>query len=511
MSDNFEVIFRFTNEKDVLIADTGLIYDFELEADKLRLIIDTLKSLPLNACIICQVNYTMGKNARVQLLFTSLSQDFLYTRSQKHFINETEYILSGTLKENLFTLTDDFISMLKENRMVGACFISVKLLLEKITNWIGDRSQNDLALTIFEQSELPKDFNYTQDSFDDLCSTYSKEAKDCALHIIYYPDIIINDNGNRVFVPKLLDDKGKEIGIAKQLFHETLAKSDIKLLIKFTVNNKYYNESITLLCIIIKYLKDTIYSLEIDLRELHLVRRSYVKVDKVLREIPNLRILKLSDGYIQWKPFLSCIKSITTLEELDLSDIRMLTNLFDGSDSDSEEEDQEEFVENFRNIWSESLKDLKGLRIAGYKSVLSYNEDDELDLVETVLPCLEHFTQLQSFGCTADRTYDTHMERFIRFLPYLENITKLDLSGSNLGNFDELESVAVILRALPNLKELNLSNCQLEMRFFEIMQLPIQNLRMLKFLDLSNNEDFYPVDIQIIKRLFNSLLLKIDD
>ena len=555
MSEDLKINFGFFNKEideiDVLKVETDIIYDFHLEADKLRLIMNKLNSLPHKFCILCQVKYIMGKNASVRLLFSSLSPnypDFVYTNLKKQYVNNTEYMLCGTLKQNLLTLTPAFISRLKANRMIGVCFISVKLLLEKITTWmnekrsfsdvlktnvLGDRllqylSYEDLSKSrlvsketkqnidlkrpeiIFEQSKLPKHFDYTQDSFNSLCSRYSKEAKDCALHIIYYIDHVTGDNGKGIIVAKLVDDKGKEIPIAGTLFRESLAQTNIKLSIKFTINNNiYYNESISLLCKIVKHLENNIYSLEIDLRELHLVKRSYVKVDEVLREIPNLRILKLSDGYIKWKPFLSCIKSITTLEELDLSDIRMLTNLFD--DSDSDEEEEEEFVENFRNIWSESLKDLKGLRIAGYKSVLSYNEDDQLDLVETVLPCLEHFTQLQSFGCTADRTYGTHMERFIRFLPYLTNITKLDLSGSNLGNYDDPESVGVILGSLPNLKELNLSNCQLEMRFLEIMQLPIQNLRMLRSLDLSKNEDFFPEDIQIIKRLFNNLLLKIDD
>jgi hypothetical protein len=37
---------------------------------------------------------------------------------------------------------------------------------------------------------------------------------------------------------------------------------------------------------------------------------------------------------------------------------------------------------------------------------------------------------------------------------------------------------------------------------FEIILHAIQNLRMLKSLDLSNNKDFYPEDIRRIKTLF---------
>lgn len=69
---------------------------------------------------------------------TKLSR-FLYTNLKKQYVKNTEYILSGTLKQNLLTLTPAFISKLKENRMIGVCFISVKLLLEKITTWVNQK------------------------------------------------------------------------------------------------------------------------------------------------------------------------------------------------------------------------------------------------------------------------------------------------------------------------------------------------------------------------------------
>ena len=85
----------------------------------------------------------------------------------------------------------------------------------------------------------------------------------------------------------------------------------------------------------------------------------------------------------------------------------------------------------------------------------------------------------------------------------MQKLTKIDFSGSN---FYEPESLAIILGALPNLTELNLSMCHMDMRFFEIILPAIQNLRMLKSLDLSNNKDFYPEDIRRIKTLFKNLV-----
>ena len=536
MSSNSKINFGFFKKEfdevdDVLEVDMDLIYDFHLEADNLELIKSKIISLPSTFCILCQVKNIMKKQVSVRLLFTSLSQnyqDFLYTNLRKIYVNDTEYLLCGTLKQHLSTLSPAFIGRLKANRMIGVCCISVKLLVEKITTWMNEkRSLSDVLTTnvlgdrllqhlsdllkprlvsketkqmidlkrpeiTFEQSKLPKDFEYTPNGFETLCARYGRKPKDCALHIIYDID---------PFAKPLFDRK-------------ILSQSDIKLSITIICGHVRFgpDDIFRLLCYIIDDLKNTIYSLEIDLSDSYFIRNSYFQFAEVLKRIPNLTILKLFDGYIQWKPFLSCIKSIRKLEELDLSDIRMITDLrFD----DPEEEDEKFDLEDFRHIWSDSLKHLKGLRIAGYKSVLSYNEkasdNNQLDLVETILPCLKDFTQLRSFGCTADPTYGSHMKNFIPYLPYLKNITKLDLSGSNLGNFDEPKSVEIILDSLPNLRELNLSRCYMEMRFFQIILPAIKNLN-LRLLDVSNNEDFYPEDIREIKTQFKKLaVLKIDE
>jgi hypothetical protein len=568
MSENTETNFGFFNEEidkiDVLKVETDIIYDFHLEADKLRLIMSKLSSLSPKFCILCQVKYITGKNASVRLLFTSLLPnypDFLYTNLKKQYVNNTEYILSGTLKQNLLTLTPAFISRLKENRMIGVCFISVKLLLEKITTWVNQKrylsdvlttnvlgdglikylSNKDLlnprlvskktkenidfirSQVTFEQSKLPEDFDYTQDSFETLCAKYGREPKDCALHIIYSIDVDIDIRGRRTCVAKLLDEKGEIIGIDTTLF-SILAQCDIKLSIKIIISPfaiAYYDRSISLLCSIVENLKNTIYSFEIDFGNYYLTKNNYDRVSKVLMKIPNLTILKLSNAHIQWKLFLLCIKSIQKLEELDLSEISMFTEipLFNDTDSDFEDtysdlERQEFDIKDFKKIWTESLKHLKGLRIAGNKSVISYNETVyvvQLDLMQTILPCLEKdFTHLISFGCTADPINDIHMESFIDYLSNVKNLTKLNLSGSNLATFDESEDVAKILGFLPNLRELDLSRCYLDMRFFEIILPAIQKLKMLRYLDLSNNEDFFPEDIRIIKKLFENLFLKID-
>jgi len=569
MSVNTETNFGFFNEEineiDVLKVETDIIYDFHLEADKLTLIMSKLSSLWPKFCILCQVKYIMGKNASVRLLFTSLLQsypEFLYRNLRKQYVNNTEYLLCGTLKQNLSTLSPAFIRTLKANGMIGVCCISVKLLREKITTWMNQKryfsdvlttnllgvglikylSNKDLlnprlvskktkentdfkrSQVTFEQSKLPKDFDYTQDSFETLCAKYGKEPKDCALHIIYSIDIDTDSRRRRICVAKLLDEKGNIIGIDTTLF-SILAQCDIKLSIKIIISPfaiAYYNRSISLLCSIVENLKNTIYSFEIDFGNYYLTKNNYDSVSKVIMQIPNLTILKLSNVHIQWKLFLLCIKSIQKLEELDLSEISMFTEvpLFNDTDSDfkdtySDLERQEFDIKDFKKIWTESLKHLKGFRIAGNKSVLSYNETFdvvELDLMQTILPCLKKdFTHLLSFGCTADRMYDTHMESFIDYLSNVKNLTKLNLSGSNLATFDDSENVAKILGFLPNLRELDLSRCYLDMGFFEIILPAIQNLKMLRYLDLSNNEDFCPEDIRRIKKLFENLFLKIDE
>jgi len=295
----------------------------------------------------------------VRLLFTSLLPsypEFLYTNLKKQYVNNTDYVLSETLKQNLLTLTPALISRLKANRMIGVCFISVKLLLEKITTWVNQKrylsdvlttnvlgdgllkylSNKDLlnprlfskktkentdfirSHVTFEQSKLPEDFDYTQDSFETLCAKYGRKPKDCALYIIYSNTDI---RGRRICVAKLLDEKGDIIGIDTRLF-SILAQCDINLSIKIIIGPfaiAYYDRSISLLCSIVENLKNTIYSFEIDFGNYYLTKNNYDRVSKVLMKIPNLKILKLSNVHIQWKLFLLCIKSIQKLEELDLS------------------------------------------------------------------------------------------------------------------------------------------------------------------------------------------------
>ena len=510
-----------SNEIDEFYVSMNLNVNFILNPDNLRLIKDAIKSLPPNYWILCQLKNIVDKTLSVQLLFTSLLPNIDLERVS---ITDTTYLLAGTLEQNFLSLEHDFNSI---DRMIGISFISVQLVLETFMN---DKSLSDVLKSnllihrvqpylskedllkmrvvsketkemidkkmielkkplIIYQSKLPENFEYTPASLRILCARYGRIPKDCSLHVVYN-----------------IDPTG---GVSQPSFdRRVLAQSDIKLSLTITCGGNIWNYTENIfpsLCSILEDLKGTIYSLEIDLKELYFILGYYVKFAEVLKETPNLTILKLSNGYIQWKPFLSCLKGIKTLEELDLSDIRMLTNLPFNSDLEPEDFD----IEVFRDIWSESLKHLKGLRIAGYNSIVSYNEqvgdDDELDLVETVLPCLEDFTLL-SFGCNADPVYNSHMERFIPYLPDLTNITKLNLSGSNLTSLSESESVEEILRSLPNLTELNLSRCQMNTRSLDTTLPAIQNLRKLRSLDISDNENFNPVDIKRIKTLFKKLV-----
>jgi len=138
---NFGFLKKESNEIEIdLEVVTGLIYDFVLEASNLTMIMDTLFSLPSKFCILCQVRYIMEKNACVRLLFSPDYSDFIHQKNiQKIYVNQTEYLLAGTLGESISTLTPDFIHTLKENKMIGVCCISVKLLREKITTWMNEQ------------------------------------------------------------------------------------------------------------------------------------------------------------------------------------------------------------------------------------------------------------------------------------------------------------------------------------------------------------------------------------
>jgi Leucine-rich repeat (LRR) protein len=454
----------FIKESDLLEISVNQMYDFSLEADNLTLIKSKLTLLSPDSCILCQLRYMIDETVSVQLLFTSLSPNIL----EKIYVKDTEYLLTGT-QQNFSLLMPTFKSIIKADRMIGISFISVKLLLEKITTWMNDKAKPLIIL----QQKLPKDFVYTQDSFQNLCARYGREPKNCALHIVY--NLVPNKTGLILAEPSF-DRK-------------LLAACDIKLSIEII----FGDTGVKALSSILQDLKNTIYSLNIYCGDITLKREYY---DNVLIKMPNLKILKLSHAYIKWKPFLSCIKNIKTLEELDLSEIRMLAT------SD---------IEEFKSTLCDSLRHLTDLRIAGYRSIVSYNEEDEDDLVDIILPCLKDFTKLRTFGFTCDPTYNTSMDRVIPYLQDLNNLTQLDLSGSNLLPKDQLEYLAkYILPVLPNLRDLNLSRCQLEMRTFEPIIDDIKKLQKLRSLDISDNEDFYPEDIKKIKERFTELVLRTD-
>ena len=288
---------------------------------------------------------------------------------------------------------------------------------------------------IFEQSELPDEFDYTQESFEDLCD--GKKIKNYGLNIIYGISLVLVE-GERIAVPKIFDTEGNEI---KLVDHKILTQSHIKLSIQIICDNDnntpIENEKIfSLLCSIIRDLKTTIYSLEIDFNNNTVIRKHYDNFAKVLTKIPNLTILKLSYVYIQWKLFLPCINSIKTLEELSLTDISMMTNL---SDRTAEDPDPDEFDKrNFNNIFSDSLKHLKGIRIAGDDCfVIDTRKRQNGDffkyhLFDVLAECLQHFTNLKSLGFTYDRSRVTHIKSKLQYIQ-TPNITRLDLSGSELG------------------------------------------------------------------------------
>ena len=509
MTSNSEINLGFLKQEsdqidyDEIEVVPDLIYDFHFDSKDLVSIMEILIELPLEFCILCRIKFIMGNNASVRLLFTEEYLQFASDSKLKTIdVNDTHYLLYGTLKQSISTLSPHFIRTLKEDKMVGVCCISVQLLRRKITTWIdekGDLSRVittkffsdslhqhlpetnllDLRLvsrdakemvvfkrpeTIFEQSKLPDDFDYTKKSFEDLCNdTYGKKIKNYGLNILFGINFVLV-KGERIVIIKIFDTEGNEI---KLVDHKVLTQPHIKLSIEIICDNDnntpIENEKIfSSLYSIIGNLKTTIYSLVVDFQGNTLIREDYNKFAKVLTEIPNLTILKLSDVYIQWKTFLSCIKSIKKLEELDLTDIRMMTNL---SDRTADPEDFDKI--NFMTIFCDSLKHLKGIRIAGDDCfVIDTRKRQNGDffkyhLFDILTYCLESFTNLKSLGFN----YNKQLTRkFINMLQHCKNITRLDLSGSDLREgMDKMTDMSHIIMGLLNLKELDLSECELSM------------------------------------------------
>ena len=120
----------------------------------------------------------MKKNVSVRLLFRTNYTDFVYTNLKKKYVNDTQYLLAGTLEQNLSTLSPAFIRTLKANKMIGVCCISVKLLREKITTWMNDQERSSLSDVLRSTILIDRVQSYLCDQ--DLLNMrlVSKETKD---------------------------------------------------------------------------------------------------------------------------------------------------------------------------------------------------------------------------------------------------------------------------------------------------------------------------------------------
>ena len=508
MTSNTEINLGFFLNKesdkiDVLEVVPDLNYHFDFDSKYLVSIMEILRHVQPENCILCRIKYIWenSKIASVQLLF---SEKYLSFISESNLIQiDTEYLLYGTLKQNISTLSPSFIHTLKEDGMTGVCCISVELLLQKIKTWKDEKGtlsrllttttfanslhqhlpeQNllDLRLVsrdakemvvfkipeiIFEQSELPEDFDYTEKSFEDLCeSTHGTRSRNYGLNVIYGIEFIVVEGKREVSI-KEYDTEGDQI---KFVSPSLLTQPHIKLSIEITCDNHgIENENIIhALCSIIGDLRTNIYSLVVDFKSNTFEREDYNKFAKVLSDIPNLTILKLSNGRIEWQPFLSSIKSIKTLEDLELSRINMLTKKSVLTPYDPT---KDEFHRpNINSIFPDSLKHLKAIKIDHDCSILGERDGELLryDLFDVLVNRLRYFINLRSLGFTYNKRLANKLKSELQYKQLL-NITRLDLSGSELESemdiMDIMVDIAEIVITLPNLKELDLSDCKLSM------------------------------------------------
>lgn len=158
-------LFKKSNEIDELQTSTDLIYDFHLEADNLILIMSKLLLLPNDFWIPCQIIYMIDNTISVRLLFTSLSPNILL---KKIYVKDSEYLLTGTLKENFSSLTPALDT-------IGICFISVELLLEKITTWMNDQETSSLSDVLRSTILIDRVQSYLSDEDIQFCDIHERD------------------------------------------------------------------------------------------------------------------------------------------------------------------------------------------------------------------------------------------------------------------------------------------------------------------------------------------------
>jgi hypothetical protein len=509
-SDSLLKITKMRLSKDINF-ELMFIY---VEENRLFLI-DQLQSLPEKEWIVCSTIFKFG------VLQLQLGIPNQKVKGLESFSSFNSYTGAPLFYGKLRKLLDSNL-FINESEDIGLAYISPTLLIKKLeqfslstlltTDTISKRlytklpsekikglreTSKDVKSTVDRNRKEtiirfnPSEFDYSSLSdIQNICKRFDKNTDECTFEVEFIMD---EDRGEFVFTPSVdalqlsgvqlmakffvhrLDDTEIEKGY--QLLFETIARlpNIVSLDITFGV---LYTET-----------------QEID-KSLLNDSFSNCQVAKVLESLTKLSVLRIFNVKMSWIPFFDCLKNISNLEELFLSNVNLITSL---TSIHTTEYNQETFLDNF-------ILSVPNLTRLGIQN--SCVIDDEIYAIDAFLIALPRLPQLKSLDLSENDLYGDPESFRGAFTTNLQNVKQLKILNISHNNFDyEGENgdsegfvdLCTILVELPNLEVLKMSYTEMNLGAIEILLPTLQTLKKLKILDISRNGDVEDEDVTMLR------------
>jgi len=495
-----------------LSNDTLITIDTYTDPNKFSLV-RTLGNLPNNVWIICEI-ISISEEKRTIKIRIGLTDN-----QEIQILKENSYIVDDVTDRKI--VYDSFKKILElgglvmdsvsSTGVIGIAYISIKMLKAKLLEnplsmLLSSNYSRDILSSINKKQVgnvrflskglketvdsnrtetifiFPLDFDYSSlPGLLQLCKGYNKKPEECTFDL--YLEII---NNNRTITLK------RDITALR----DSNAKISAKFYISGDIPTNLSNESYDLLFTTIQQLPNIV-SLEIDFvknRQFFNDSFEQYNVCNVLSGLTKLSSLHIINATISWNPFFNCLKQLTKLQTLLLTNIELTGSLVAVPRFAY---DQLAFLREFRDVLAKTNITTIGIRDKCYI-------DDNYAVDEIALGLDDGKGKVTTFDVSDNEIYtldpDEFVDRFTPIMQKLVNLKSFDISFNNLGD-EGLDDLLPILRSLVKLEELNLSFTQINVGMImkpEGLLSVLNRLRYFKKLTLSDNK-LSQNDIELIK------------
>lgn len=521
--ENYIMYGFFTERSKTLINlnlcnDTQITLDTYNDPNKFSLV-RTLGNLPNNVWIICEIISISEEKTTIQIrIGLTDNQEIQILKENSYVVDDVtdRKIVYDSFKK-ILALGGLVMDSVSSTGVIGIAYISIKMLKAKLlenplsmllsSNYSRDilsginkkqvgnvRSlskglketlDSNRTDTIFK---LPLDFDYSSlPGLLQLCKGYNKKPEECTFDLYLE---IINNNGTIMLKRDI------------NALRDSNAKISPKFYISGNIPTNIMEKAYLLLFTTIQQLPNIV-SLEIDFvknRQLFSDSFEQYNVCNVLSRLTKLSSLHILNATISWIPFFNCLKQLTHLQTLLLTNINLTASL-NGQRIDY---DQVTFLQEFRDVLAKTSITTIGMRES---CVIDIN----YAIDEIALGLDDGKGKVTTFDVSNNDTYGDPMLFVRNFTPLMQklvNLKSFDISYNDLGE-EGLDHLLPILRSLVKLEELNLSFTRIDINMIikpDGLLSVLNRLKNFKKLTLLKNK-LSENDIELIKE---RLLKKIE-